>query len=272
MNFIKDTLNRYYLDIKNNIRFFLKIKKYGNELLFIKKDYKLIFEDNFKSDVTDNWIYGESWWNQPYHPGDLKQWFDKNMVKTTEDGLVLSTIKKPRYFKEIDTIIPTAIGNVQSKNGFYHGLYVFEAKLPKGKFLWPSIWLSGIKTWPPEIDILECWSQSDSNYKKHKNFTTNLHFTNNKGIKDHYGSYRHPMSLNSMENFIEYALLWDENKIEIFYNGYKVFKSSNKNIMNNLNSQEMRIILNNGISSYESTETKTDFIIKNVKFFKKTKS
>ena len=61
--------------------------------------------------------------------------------------------------------IPQSVGLVTSYNSYGYGFFEFEIELPYGSGLWPSVWLSCVNSWPPEIDILEAYSNDNSNYK-----------------------------------------------------------------------------------------------------------
>ena len=72
-------------------------------------------------------------------------------------------------------------------------IYKFECKLPKGVGLWPAIWLSCDKTWPPEIDILEAYSNEKGDYKN--DLQSNFHYDFDKNKKSS-GARNHPVYSN----------------------------------------------------------------------------
>ena len=151
-----------------------------------------------------------------------------------------------------------------------------KAKLPKGKWLWPAIWLSNFKTWPPEIDILEGYSRK-GNYENSANFKNfklqpNIHYGHDfDGSKTSYGAKSHPI-FNAIDKEITYGLIWEKNAIKIYYDGYKVFQTSDDKILKYFNIEEnkMEIILNNGLESKVKNEKlqSSVFKIKSVKYYK----
>jgi hypothetical protein len=77
-------------------------------------------------------------------------------------------------------------------------------------------------TWPPEIDVLEVYSDSKGSYLKPRfsnplgfwNVQTNVHYLNGSqskmlGGKTHYFGFKDPS-----KNFMEYTVSWKKDKIE----------------------------------------------------------
>jgi hypothetical protein len=99
-------------------------------------------------------------WEQKEHWGIVHL---KNPIMYTDDScsyirdenLILATKYKPYIFKPLSKEILWARGLAMCMDKFHFGTYEITATLPKGKWLWPAIWLYGQEGWPPEIDIME---------------------------------------------------------------------------------------------------------------------
>ena len=97
------------------------------------------------------------------------QWFQPSQV--TQAGGVLSlTAEKQESHGQ-----PYISGMISSEPSFRftYGYAQIVAKLPRGKGLWSGFWTaSPTGVWPPEIDVMENWAQSDSvNFVVHYNTT-----------------------------------------------------------------------------------------------------
>ena len=90
------------------------------------------------------------------HPDQPWMWYDGDQVLPSNDG-TLSWDGKV-YESEL------ACGIIRSEEKIIYGDISADVKLPKGRNLWPSFWLTGAESWPPEIDILEAWSNSNGSY------------------------------------------------------------------------------------------------------------
>src|SRR5690606_24881745 len=139
---------------------------------------KFLFAEHFYTRdmdyIKDKYHIGQPWGN--YHPGDLKQWYDPEAIKITEKGLELTitdnTLDVNRYVVdgiERDNLpvvkIPHGVGIITSKEGYGYGFYRIVYVQAKGVYLWPAIWMTGVNSWPPEIDIMESYSKKNKNYK-----------------------------------------------------------------------------------------------------------
>lgn len=194
---------------------------------------------------------------QPYHPDHLHQWYDSDLIESTDEGLEFYAKVKPRYFPELKKTIQVAIGKVRSKQSFSYGVFVFIAKLPAGRGLWPAIWLTGENTWPPEIDIMEGYSNDTIDFDNYKMLQSNIHTS-----KGQFGAYTH-RSKNA-EEFMEYALWWTKDFIRIYYNGYKVLDVTNKKVLDSMNDR-MKIVIGTGTQKdHFKSDNLSPFIVKQV--------
>lgn len=219
------------------------------------------------------WLTSERWGE--IHPEKASSWYDPSAIEIRNGDLVLKTHRNPKKFiidgKEIVSNI--GIGLVSNTTKFKHGYFEIEAKLPKGKNLWPAFWMWSFDSWPPEIDIFEGYSNRFASYFKIQfgtllgfwNVQTNVHYigddNKNKSIKakTHWMGFKNPQN-----NFIKYGCLWEENKITIFYNKRKVRTITDKKFIEQFNGIDMNLIINNAIRNEDVDYS--EFIIRYFKY------
>jgi beta-glucanase (GH16 family) len=239
---IVDNITRLILDGKSNYRVAKDITIEGDEFQ-VPSNYKVVYYDDFKGNLDTNW-HKTIDLNQPYHPNQLWQWYDASLVQQNRNGVTLDEKFKPKKFVGVKNPIDWAIGTMMSKQTYMYGIYKFTLKLPYGKYLWPAIWLSGSKNWPPEIDILEAYSGEDCIYDTDSRLTTNIHYSRN-GKHKQVGAMKHPLPNKVTEEYLNFILHWEKGFIKIYYNGYKVYQCTDSIILNKIN-EPMHIIMNNG--------------------------
>lgn len=248
---LKDSLIRICLELKTRYRLLINKTDPGRDLQ-IPINYNVVFKEDFKSDYNLNW-YPDMNWGQPYDPTKKDVWFDSDQIKITDNGVELSAVIRPKFFQEISTTIPNAIGLLSSKSSWKYGIFSFKAKLPIGYWLWPALWLTGRWNWPPEIDLVEAWSEYTKDYKKNRHITTNVHYKNYDGIYKMYGSYWHRLPNAVTEEIIDYTVWWEKDFIKIYYNGYLVLYITGKETLDGM-FEDMRIIVNNSVESENFSE------------------
>ncbi len=266
------------------IRCLFKFKPNGKIPIAIS-GYKVEFCDYFKGNKLSNhiWQKGQVWGE--FHPEHLHQYYGTtdDFIFVKDGYLNLTTQYKPQKFydfkNEINAIIPYGIGLVVSKRTFTYGYFEIKAVLPQGKWLFPAIWLSNTDTWPPEIDIIEGYSKAKGKYKNslglsNFKFQPNIHYGfKEANTKSSFGGSDFPLPNNPTEREVTYAVLWTPNSIVFYYDGYKIFQTKQKNILEYFNTGkiQMHIILNNGMDP-KSNSMKLEpsvFKIKSVKYLKK---
>ena len=185
-----------------------------------------------------DWMNGQPWGIAHPNPGVIC-YADKDEAILNSDGsITLDVNNKEKYFDgEVNHTKKFGCGWLSTTNNFLFGKFHFEYKLPKGIHLWPAIWLSGIESWPPEIDIMEGWSgkgyfcKNQPNYKRFPLFN-NIHpgifYTRvgenvyGKGYGN-FGSDRATYSwLQKLNDWNTCDLIWREDLIEVYYNSHMV--------------------------------------------------
>ena len=239
----------------------------------LQKEYDLT-----KLDLED-WDMGPSWGD--YHPKYLNAYFDRvgETIETDSSGIMKVGIKfKPKTFIGDDDRqikIPYVRGRLHSKMKFRYGWFEAKIKQPIGKNLWTSFWLTGAKSWPPEIDIFEGYSDESRRYHhgkmRHAKIKPNLHYgkleDNN---KEEYGARSIPVG-RATKRFVHYACLWEEDRIEIYYDGQKVFSCTDPEILKwyNMGHNWMTLIVANNIVSGKMVADEAYMEVKDLKVYKK---
>ena len=92
------------------------------------------------------------------------------------------------------------------------GCYPYE-----GSNLWPAIWLTNSDTWPPEIDVLEGYSNSKGKWGMRLN--TNLHLGDTDDNHYQTKAMSHGWLVDKLTS-INLKLIWTTTSIEIYYNDF----------------------------------------------------
>ena len=176
------------------------------------------------------------------HPEHPYYWYsnDENVVVRMRNGEIHLYCKyNPRDVKYYDGRIfhPTyEAATIRSIKAFDFGTFSCEMKMPKGKNLSASFWLTGAGNWPPEIDIEEGWTEEKEDWfrftepyfpwiKPSWRTTTNVHYRDEQLNKTHVGSRNISICKQPLlpdENFVKYECEWLPNKITFKANGVVV--------------------------------------------------
>ena len=205
------------------------------------------------------WITEERWGNM--HPDKAYCWYDSCCVAVCDDNtlqlwvdyhpndIVVDGVEyRPNYGTGL-------LSSTQNNPEFKYGRYTWEAKFPKGKNLWPAIWMWAWQSWPPEIDVVEAWTNSCGGYLGcfsrdallYWDLTTNLHDPNAEhNMAEHWRLCKNLK--NPADNFMEYALEWTPESLKFVYGGKCVRIIDDTELMKYLNGHTeggMNIIMNN---------------------------
>lgn len=245
-----------------------------------------------------NWC-GYEWSNEMeggriIHPKYPYAWYgcDENVVKINKNNeLELTYVENPIEIHHWghETYNPTIErALIRTTTPFDYGTFSAEAICPKGLNLCCAFWLSGDGNWPPEIDILEAWSE-DNNYS-HKTLnhfpwlcsswrtTYNVHYNNKKMVHEHLGSKniaKYDQPLDPTENWIKYECIWEPDKITFKANNVvtkTVCKKYANMLVNNLGNPEkghlMDVIFDINIDDPKIIPNRLDtpFKIRNFKY------
>ena len=263
---LKDTLLNFIRKIKAQLR----ARDYNGETrsVSLPNGYSQVFLDKFESPLNqENWRYGPGWGD--FHPDGLYQYYDTDgtLSYVSPEGLILELRNNPKTYVKSELpdwrqtpqlpdkfTIPTGVGYVTSKIGWQYGWFESWVQLPYGQSYWPAFWLSGVNSWPPEIDIFEAYSDQSPDYaKKHSLGKTsriqpNLHYgVVENGTKEMYGPYDVAVA-DCTNRLVQYVCHWEKDFIRIYYDGGLVFETTDQKILNWYNGEkdQMKIILNHG--------------------------
>jgi hypothetical protein len=256
--------------------------------------YRSVFKENFNNNLNETyWRVGQPWGE--FHPGHLYQYYDTTgeYTKPSNQGLVLSLRNVPKKFKrsEMDksTVDPntpeeftieTVIGILTSKIGWKYGWFESWIKLPEGQSYWPAFWFSGINSWPPEIDVLEAYSDIGPRYEERglfrkipdRKIQPNLHYGVEGESYDQYGAYNAPIA-KPTQRFVQYVCHWDKNFIRIYYDGMLIFETKNPEILKWYNGpkDELGVLFNHGRTKQQpkGLPQESDMIIQSFSVYQK---
>jgi beta-glucanase (GH16 family) len=177
----------------------------------------LVFEENFEQEGLPNenhWDYdvgGKGWGNR-----ELQYYTKANPNNVIiKDGKLIITAREEKV--EDNTITSTRLVS-RGKQHWLYGRFEIRAKLPAGQGTWPAVWMLGIdeekEGWPRmgEIDIIEHVGRDQDT----------LHFSLHTGKYNHRAKTQitHVTKYNGVsEEFHDYAMDWDEEKISFEVDG-----------------------------------------------------
>lgn len=217
-----------------------------------------------------NWITQERWGE--IHPEKSHWWYDSSQVEIGET-LKLKTDLNPKFFRELNLTSNIGVGLVSCTNEFSYGTFEIEAKLPTGLNLWPAFWMYSWYSWPPEIDILEGYSDNSPRFITRRGFfnfinpqydvQTNLHYREN-DINKYIGGQRTNLRKDVTRNFIKYKCDWQKDYIRFYYDDILVREILDKDILSKFDGHKMNVIINNGVTSFvnKNNPPKSTFEIK----------
>jgi beta-glucanase (GH16 family) len=202
-----------------------------------------------------HWMNGQPW--GVAHPNTKYVWYaSEKCTRKYADAYGMEIIEmtvndEPKYFDgDVNHIKDFGGGCISTYETFQYGHFHFEYVLPIGIHLWPAIWLSGVDSWPPEIDIVEGWSgdgiilRNKPNYRKiagFNNIVPGVFYGHNIKHKS-YGSlgfdnvtFECYQKLDGMTNTCD--LYWYPDNISVFYNGHKMMDIKDNDILKELQSK-----------------------------------
>lgn len=219
------------------------------------------------------WITQERWGD--HHPNGSHVWYDPSQVTIENNILKLGVHYNPKKIESGE--IPFGVGLVSCTEKFGYGIFELEAKLPhKQPYAWPAFWMWSWESWPPEIDIIEAYSNSSGSYfnwtgeillGKIWRCETNIHLgTSPKNYS--LGAKKHRFSIvDPSKNFIKYKLVWTENSLEFYYHDKLVRVVDDEQSISQIRGKKMNLIINNSIQKPYSDKTKRyQFEVKNFKY------
>ncbi|TPX38469.1 hypothetical protein SeLEV6574_g07771 [Synchytrium endobioticum] len=125
-------------------------------------------------------------------------------------------------------INPIRSGNINTKQTLHikYGQIEVEAKLPKGDWLWPAIWMLPVDYayggWPAsgEIDLMEARGNNASYPGGVNTFSSTVHWVNQKSQQAQGNTFKYNRPLS--DDFHTYTLSWDTRQISTYFDEEKV--------------------------------------------------
>lgn len=184
-----------------------------------------------------NWRIGHLWGRS--HPQQPLNWYGDDSVRVNADGeLILDIVQNA---KEFDGVVkPYSVGVVDSVEEFRYGIFKWECKQPVGTNLWSALWLTGVQTWPPEIDCMEGWSSPKKPTFVKRLFWLNIKPTMHWGTPDdHKSQGKHNIWrwwINERK-FNRYMVIWTKEYVKIFYNSHLVKTFDDRDMLREFNKE-----------------------------------
>ena len=204
-----------------------------------------------------HWMVGHKWGNT--HPNCPNAWYDpESIIKHNEELSLIIWVSprninksNPRYVLEdepFDSSKPYkkyGVGLIRSLEEFKWGTFEIECTLPKGSNLWPAFWFGFEGSWPPEIDVFEGYTDARGSYSKNlfmNRLETNVHY-NRSGTHMQIGP-KTTLKCLKKKGINKYTLVWKPTEISIYYNGHRVRKVTDYNILEQMNKLTIHPIIN----------------------------
>ena len=226
-----------------------------------------------------DWHYGMEG-GRRVHPNNPNVVFTEKCVNKFESEFgetiefKTNKLKEPiitRHWDGKDYVSNYESGGITSCDDYSYGTFTLMCKMPKGSGQHAAFWLSGEKSWPPEIDCFESFNKLNGKtltwpdiYSIFKNkYSSDLLKWNfimpARRIQPniHWGTIENHKSTNAFNTpvnffydpynkFNEYKIVWTPDKIEIFYNRNLVMKCIDKNVLDWFNKDHlMYVVINN---------------------------
>lgn len=233
---------------------------------------------------------------RPLHPNNPRYYIDcDNVITLANSNLcILSMEFKPtcinwwdsKWKTKIDYYPKYSAGCIKSIDTVQvNSIIEADLKFPAGENLWPSFWLTACDSWPPEIDIVEGYTDSKGSYKDGLNFhwhwpfiyreyrlESNVHY---KGINEEHfqvgAKAVHPKVLNlPLEyNWNHFKCVWTSNSIRIYINDNLVREVTDESVLSRMKTKGMWVIFNIWPNDkYNLTTHKHFYLIKDFKVTK----
>jgi|GEM_PF-2244536 len=119
--------------------------------------WKSIFSDDFLGTSFDTSKWSSCYrWGCTLSPNNELEWYTSDNV-IVQNGLVrLRSQRQTVQGSDGKTYNYTSgMLDTTGKFAFIYGYMEARLKVPRGNGLWPAFWMTGVDSWPPEIDAME---------------------------------------------------------------------------------------------------------------------
>jgi beta-glucanase (GH16 family) len=116
-------------------------------------------EDDFLGDTLDvgRWLIERRAGNDQGTPRAELQYYSPDAVRVSNGNLHIVVSRATTHDPRTGATLRYTAGRIQTRRTFLYGRFEFRARLPKGRGLWPALWLRTPPDLPlnGEIDVLE---------------------------------------------------------------------------------------------------------------------
>lgn len=196
------------------------------------KTWNLVWSEEFNGSSLDKtkWQYqiGNGFWNgdtwiSGWGNNESEYYTDREKNVAVKDGKLIITAQNDNFDGEAGgkkVNFPYTSGKIYTKDLYAkkYGRIEFRAKLPRGKGLWPALWLLPQKDiyggWAAsgEIDVVEGWGSND------KKLAGTLHYGETWPKNTHTGK-EYVFKNSSVTEFHDYVLEWLPGEIKWYVDG-----------------------------------------------------
>lgn len=184
--------------------------------------YKLVWSDEF----TDDQVNSKKWMKLIDCTGrgneELQCYTEKSENAYIHNGVLnIQSLVETYVNKSITHNQSYTSGRLHSTGdgGWLYGLFEFRARLPKGKHLWPAIWMVPVNNiyggWPVsgEIDIMEMRGQNSTSIE------STVHFGASRSDKGKVGSSMIDFNTDFSLQYHVYSFEWTNDSMTWFLDG-----------------------------------------------------
>ncbi|MBV8652434.1 MAG: glycoside hydrolase family 16 protein, partial [Alphaproteobacteria bacterium] len=128
--------------------------------------------------------------------------------------------------------LPYNSGTINTEGVFSqtYGYFEMRAELPQGKGLWPAFWmLPSDNSWPPELDALEAFGQTNANGEGGANL---YHVGAISGNSSQSNGGWQSVSANIYNSYNTYGVMWDPQHVTYYFDGQEVMQITTPSDMN----------------------------------------
>ena len=219
------------------------------------------------------WQTHERWGAQ--HPDKLWAFYSQYCVDIDEkDNLVLSIRNSITNWDKSKIFPMGLVSTTQDNPQFKFGTYKWTAKLPRGKHLWPALWMWSWDCWPPELDAMEAWSNDCGGYlmKDHKtmHITNCYHYDEKDAHEFGYLRLKDCWWCLPQYTFNDYTMEWTPDYIRFYFNKKMIREIKDKDKLqwiDNNSQSGMNVIMNiYPTKDYKDGDMKSPLIVKNFEY------
>ncbi len=191
-------------------------------------NYKLTWSDEFTgaSINNDTWIF-EKGNNNGWGNHELENYTERSENAFVSNGNLIIEARQESYNGSNYT---SARMVTKGRKSFTYGRIDIRAKLPKGKGIWPALWMLGSNidqvNWPVcgEIDIMELLGQEPA-----KIYGT-LHYGNSGGAHSQKGTTYNLGSGSFDQQFHVFSLVWTKDVLKILVDDSEYLSASSSSL------------------------------------------